>query len=52
MGVVLSVTSRPTRRATPLVRALAFLYTAQATPFGFATEYLPVVLGERGSSYA
>ena len=32
--------------------ALAFLYTAQGIPFGFATEYLPVVLREQGYSYA
>ena len=32
--------------------ALAFLYTAQGIPFGFATEYLPVVLREQGYTYA
>ncbi len=36
----------------PIVAALAFLYTAQGIPFGFATEYLPVVLREQGYSYA
>lgn len=36
----------------PIVVALAFLYTAQGVPFGFATEYLPVVLREQGYSYA
>ena len=36
----------------PIVVALAFLYTAQGIPFGFATEYLPVVLREQGYSYA
>jgi predicted MFS family arabinose efflux permease len=35
-----------------VVVALAFLYTAQGIPFGFATEYLPVVLREQGYSYA
>lgn len=51
-GVDLSLTSRPTRRAAPIVLALAFLYTAQGIPFGFATEYLPVVLREQGYTYA
>jgi len=36
----------------PVVVALSFLYTAQGIPFGFATEYLPVVLREQGYSYA
>ncbi|AKU93548.1 hypothetical protein AKJ09_00212 [Labilithrix luteola] len=35
-----------------VIVALAFLYTAQGIPFGFATEYLPVVLREEGYSYA
>ena len=35
-----------------VVVALAFLYTAQGIPFGFATEYLPVVLREQGYTYA
>src|SRR5436189_6397936 len=35
-----------------VVLALASLYTAQGVPFGFATEYLPVVLREQGVSYA
>lgn len=30
---------------------LAALYMAQGIPFGFATEYLPVVLRESGASY-
>jgi predicted MFS family arabinose efflux permease len=34
------------------VLALAALYMAQGIPFGFATEYLPVVLRESGVSYA
>jgi predicted MFS family arabinose efflux permease len=32
--------------------ALGSLYMAQGIPFGFATEYLPVVLRESGMSYA
>ncbi|HVH45064.1 MAG TPA: MFS transporter [Labilithrix sp.] len=32
--------------------ALGALYLAQGIPFGFATEYLPVVLRESGMSYA
>jgi MFS transporter, PAT family, beta-lactamase induction signal transducer AmpG len=40
------------RRTTTIIVALAFLYTAQGIPFGFATEYLPVVLREQGYSYA
>ena len=40
------------RRTTAIIVALAFLYTAQGIPFGFATEYLPVVLREQGYSYA
>ncbi len=35
-----------------VVVALAMLYTAQGIPFGFATEYLPVVLREQGYTYA
>ncbi len=35
-----------------VVLALGALYTAQGVPFGFATEYLPVVLREQGVSYA
>ncbi len=31
--------------------ALACLYTAQGIPFGFAVDYLPVVLREQGHSY-
>ncbi|MEA2748172.1 MAG: transporter, family, beta-lactamase induction signal transducer AmpG [Myxococcales bacterium] len=44
-------TERP-RPMAPIVIALSFLYTAQGIPFGFATEYLPVVLREQGYSYA
>ena len=40
------------RRSRPVVLALAALYLAQGVPFGFATEYLPVVLRENGVSYA
>lgn len=40
------------RGVAPILVALAFLYTAQGIPFGFATEYLPVVLREQGYSYA
>ena len=43
---------RTPRSTTAIVVALAFLYTAQGIPFGFATEYLPVVLREQGYSYA
>lgn len=44
------------RSATPAHRsgvlwALACLYTAQGIPFGFAVDYLPVVLRERGYTY-
>lgn len=35
-----------------VVGALALLYMAQGIPFGFATEYLPVVLREQGFSYS
>jgi MFS family permease len=34
------------------VGSLALLYLAQGIPFGFATEYLPVVLREDGYSYS
>lgn len=37
---------------TGILVALGCLYLAQGIPFGFATEYLPVVLRERGFSYA
>jgi predicted MFS family arabinose efflux permease len=37
---------------TTVIVALACLYTAQGIPFGFATEYLPVVLREQGYSNA
>lgn len=42
----------PPRSTTAIIVALSFLYTAQGIPFGFATEYLPVVLREQGYSYA
>lgn len=51
-GVFLSEGHLRPRKAAPIVVALAFLYTAQGIPFGFATEYLPVVLREQGYSYA
>lgn len=35
-----------------MLLALGGLYLAQGVPFGFATEYLPVVLRESGMSYA
>lgn len=41
---------RPPRSATVLL-ALGALYLAQGIPFGFAVEYLPVVLRESGMSY-
>lgn len=34
-----------------MVVALSLLYAAQGIPFGFATEYLPVVLREQGYGY-
>src|SRR6186713_717852 len=40
------------RRPGTIVIALSALYMAQGIPFGFATEYLPVVLREQGYSYA
>src|SRR3954466_12436295 len=52
VSVVLSPASQSTRRTAPILVALAFLCTAQGIPFGFATEYLPVVLREQGYSYA
>lgn len=39
------------RRSGAIVLALGALYLAQGIPFGFATEYLPVVLRESGVSY-
>jgi MFS transporter, PAT family, beta-lactamase induction signal transducer AmpG len=39
------------RRSRTILLALASLYMAQGIPFGFATEYLPVVLRESGMSY-
>lgn len=41
------MTSSP-RRTITLVSALGLLYTAQGIPFGFAGEYLPVVLRAEG----
>jgi predicted MFS family arabinose efflux permease len=40
------------RRSITIVTLLGALYMAQGIPFGFATEYLPVVLRESGTSYA
>lgn len=37
--------------ALGLLAALGALYVAQGIPFGFATEYLPVVLRESGASH-
>lgn len=37
-------------RTRHVLAALALLYTAQGIPFGFAAEYLPVVLREMGYS--
>jgi MFS transporter, PAT family, beta-lactamase induction signal transducer AmpG len=44
----------PTRRSGSgaILAALACLYLAQGIPFGFATEYLPVVLREQRYSYS
>ena len=39
------------RSRLAIVGALGALYMAQGVPFGFATEYLPVVLRESGMSY-
>jgi predicted MFS family arabinose efflux permease len=39
-------------RSKAVVVALATLYLAQGIPFGFATEYLPVVLREANMSYS
>ncbi|MDF2692630.1 MAG: AmpG protein [Labilithrix sp.] len=39
------------RRRNGILAALGALYLAQGIPFGFATEYLPVVLRESGMSY-
>jgi MFS family permease len=39
------------RRPRAVLFALGALYLAQGIPFGFATEYLPVVLRESGASY-
>src|SRR4051794_15091682 len=40
------------RSTATVVGALGLLYMAQGIPFGFATEYLPVVLREQGYSYS
>ncbi|HVJ94663.1 MAG TPA: MFS transporter [Labilithrix sp.] len=42
----------PPARSSLIIAALGALYMAQGIPFGFATEYLPVVLRESGMSYA
>lgn len=42
---------RDVKRHRALLVALACLYTAQGIPFGFAVDYLPVVLREQGYSY-
>lgn len=39
-------------RSLAIIGSLGALYMAQGIPFGFATEYLPVVLRESGMSYA
>jgi MFS transporter, PAT family, beta-lactamase induction signal transducer AmpG len=39
------------KRRNGILAALGALYLAQGIPFGFATEYLPVVLRESGMSY-
>src|SRR4051794_39447539 len=44
-------TSVKQRSRITIVAALGALYMAQGIPFGFATEYLPVVLRESGMSY-
>lgn len=38
------------RASVPTLVALALLYTAQGVPYGFASEYLPVVLRKAGYS--
>jgi MFS transporter, PAT family, beta-lactamase induction signal transducer AmpG len=43
---------RPRPRSFAIIGSLGALYMAQGIPFGFATEYLPVVLRESGMSYA
>jgi PAT family beta-lactamase induction signal transducer AmpG len=40
------------RRTVTVTAALGLLYLAQGVPFGFATEYLPVVLREQGYTYS
>ncbi len=47
-----SPASRARSVRSSILVALGCLYLAQGVPFGFATEYLPVVLRERGFSYA
>ena len=49
---MLAAVAPPSRSTTAIIALLSFLYTAQGIPFGFATEYLPVVLREQGYSYA
>ncbi len=46
----MSTAPRPDRRAYGVLAALSLLYAAQGIPFGFAAEYLPVVLREQGLS--
>lgn len=46
----MSTAPRPERRAWGVLAALSLLYAAQGVPFGFAAEYLPVVLREQGLS--
>ena len=46
----MSDASTSRRAAGPTLVALALLYTAQGVPFGFAAEYLPVVLRKAGYS--
>jgi len=45
------VTEPNKTRPRTILFALSALYLAQGIPFGFATEYLPVVLRESGASY-
>ena len=52
MGSAHESGASPRRGTMSAVVALAALYMAQGIPFGFATEYLPVVLRESGVSYA
>jgi MFS transporter, PAT family, beta-lactamase induction signal transducer AmpG len=49
-GIVAASSGGPLR-SPRVIAALGALYMAQGIPFGFATEYLPVVLRESGVSY-